>query len=82
MYVLSTDSALEIATELFVYKLSYEKTLDWLVKKVDRLMSNEAFRKSFESTKQEALLMKLEAVYTLSNYLNKDWFNRLLTKLE
>ncbi|KAL0140318.1 ribonuclease H2, subunit B [Mucor lusitanicus] len=65
----------EIATDLFVYKLNHEKTLDWLVK-------SEAFKKSFESTNQEATLMKLEAVYTLSNYLNKDWFNRLLTKLD
>lgn len=64
-----------------MYKLNYEKTLDWLVKKVNQLISNEAFKKSFESTQQEAILIKLEAVYTLSNYLNKDWFNRLLTKL-
>ncbi|KAL9549176.1 hypothetical protein MBANPS3_005337 [Mucor bainieri] len=73
----------EIATDLFVYKLNHEKTLSWLVKKVDQLMSNEAFKKSFESTNQEAAVsLKLEAVYTLSNYLNKDWFNRLLNKLE
>jgi hypothetical protein len=65
-----------------VYKLNYEKTLDWLAKKVNQLILNESFKKSFESTQQEALLIKLEAVYTLSNYLNKDWFNRLLTKLE
>ncbi|KAI8645680.1 ribonuclease H2, subunit B [Parasitella parasitica] len=72
----------EIASGLSVYKLNYEKALDWLVKKVNQLISNESFKTSFESTQQEALLIKLEAVYTLSNYLNKDWFSRLLTKLE
>ncbi|KAK4521787.1 putative secondary metabolism biosynthetic enzyme [Mucor velutinosus] len=72
----------EIATDLSVYKLNHEKALDWLVKKMDQLMANEAFKKSFESTNQQAISIKLEAVYTLSNYLNKDWFNRLLTKLE
>ncbi|CEP10447.1 hypothetical protein [Parasitella parasitica] len=72
----------EITLDLFVYKLNHEKALDWLVKKTNQLTSNESFKKSFESTQQEALLIKLEAVYTLSNYLNKDWIKEIKEEIE
>ncbi|CAO3646757.1 unnamed protein product [Mucor hiemalis] len=72
----------EIASNLLVYKLNQDMVLQWLEKKVDLIASNEAFRKSFESAEKEESQLKLEAVYTLSNYLNKEWFSRLLVKLE
>lgn len=65
-----------------MYKLNEENTLNWLVKKVDAIMSNEHFKKVFEKVTKEQDLMKIEAVYTLSNYINQGWFNKLLTKLE
>lgn len=72
----------EIASNLLVYKLNQDMVLQWLEKKVDLIASNEAFQKSFESAEKEESQLKLEAVYTLSNYLNKEWFSRLLVKLE
>lgn len=72
----------EIAPSLFVYKLNQEMVLQWLSKKVDIIASNEAFKKSYGGDEKEDNELKLEAVYTLSNYLNKEWFNRLMDKLE
>lgn len=72
----------EIATNLFVYKLNQELVLQWLSKKVDIIASNEAFKKSYGSDEKEEKELKLEAVYTLSNYLSKEWFVRLMDKLE
>lgn len=65
-----------------MYKLNEENTLNWLVKKVDAIMSNEHFKELFEQVTKEQDLMKIEAVYTLSSYINQGWFNKLLTKLE
>lgn len=65
-----------------MYKLNEENALNWLVMKVDAIMSNENFKKLFEQVTKEQDLMKIEAVYTLSNYINQGWFNKLLTKLE
>ncbi|KAI8088291.1 ribonuclease H2, subunit B [Thamnidium elegans] len=72
----------EITSNLFVYKLNEENALNWLVMKVDAIMSNENFKKLFEQVTKEQDLMKIEAVYTLSNYINQGWFNKLLTKLD
>lgn len=77
-----TIRLIEIASGLFVYKLNEENALNWLVKKVEAILSNGQFKQVFEMTTKEEELMKIEAVYTLSNYLSKNWFSKLLVKLE
>jgi hypothetical protein len=72
---------LEIGTDLYAYKLNEENALNWLQQKVERLISNEAFKESLETSDQEEEAIKLEAAYTLANYLNIYWFKKLLTKL-
>jgi hypothetical protein len=67
---------------LFVYRLNEDLALNWLEKKVNHLLLDPSFKSNFEKTKQEQDLAKLEAVYTLSNYLSKYWFEKLLTRLE
>lgn len=71
---------LEIGSDLHAYKLNEKKALDWLEKKVERLMSNAAFKEGLNE--EDSALHKLEAVYTLANYLNKEWFKKLLERLE
>ncbi|KAI9354735.1 ribonuclease H2, subunit B [Pilaira anomala] len=72
----------EISSNQFVYKLNEENALNWLNKKIDIILSNTQFKSQFNEATKDQDLFKMEAVYTLSNYLSKDWFNRLLTKLE
>ncbi|KAI7903285.1 Ydr279p protein family-domain-containing protein [Cokeromyces recurvatus] len=71
----------EIAPDLFIYKFNQELALNWLTKKVEQLILNTTFKKQFNTTQQDQDVIKLEAVYTLSNYLNRFWFEKLLTKL-
>lgn len=73
---------IEIGSDLYVYKLNEEKALNWLAKKVERLISNSAFKETFETSEQDENTIKLEAAYTLANYLNMVWFKKLLNKLE
>ncbi|KAI9468507.1 MAG: Ydr279p protein family-domain-containing protein [Benjaminiella poitrasii] len=72
----------EIAPGLFVYKLNEKLALNWLTKKVDQLILNTTFTKRYEEIKQDQKFVKLEAVYILSNYLNRYWFTKLLNALE
>ncbi|KAI8888373.1 hypothetical protein K501DRAFT_144691, partial [Backusella circina FSU 941] len=73
----------EIAPELYVYRINEELVMEWLVKKVNILVNSPVFIKHVEKVKGEYKkdLIKLEAVYTLANYLSKKWFNKLLNKL-
>lgn len=64
-----------------VYRLNNDLVLDWLVKKVDRLIVNASFVKTFKQTGLEQEHLKLDAVYTLANYLTNTWFTKLLDKL-
>ncbi|KAI8979070.1 ribonuclease H2, subunit B, partial [Mycotypha africana] len=71
----------EIAPAFFAYRLNEKSVLTWLEKKVDRLLNNPTFKAYFTENEDENTV-KLEAVYTLSNYLNRQWFEKLLDKLQ
>ncbi|CEG77107.1 hypothetical protein RMATCC62417_11906 [Rhizopus microsporus] len=66
---------------VLVYRLNEDLVLNWLVKKVNRVLANDTFKRSFEQTGQTEEYMKLEAVYTIANYLSQAWFKKLLNKM-
>lgn len=66
---------------VLVYRLNEDLVLNWLVKKVNRVLENDTFKRSFEQTGQTKEYMKLEAVYTIANYLSQAWFKKLLNKM-
>ncbi|KAI8372235.1 ribonuclease H2, subunit B [Choanephora cucurbitarum] len=71
----------KVAPNLYAYKLNPQLVLTWLSKKVERVVSNPSFQASFAATEQDQQWIKLEAVYMIANYLNKEWFNKLLEHL-
>ncbi|KAG1142897.1 hypothetical protein G6F37_008223 [Rhizopus arrhizus] len=64
-----------------VYRLNNELVLNWLEKKVNRLLVNTSFIKMFEETGLDKEHLKLEAVYSIANYLTREWFIKLLNRL-
>ncbi|KAI8359179.1 ribonuclease H2, subunit B [Blakeslea trispora] len=72
----------EVASNLYAYRLNPRLVLIWLAKKVERLSSHPAFQASFAATEQDQDLVKLEAVYMIASYLNREWFDKLLEYLD